>query len=666
MLLVAVAVIGITTSCSDVPAPYEVNPGPNGGGKTLPYKSTSLSTGWTTHCISANEPWSQGSSYTQATGYQDWGGTGAKSNVEVESYLISPAFNTACESGKVRFCFDNTIRYTNNVSSWLNNHKIFVSSNYDGKNFDAASWEQIAWTPTASPYSDWTLYTSGQIQLPEAYVNQDSVYIAFYFHAPSNASTTWELENFIIEEGEAENAGPGPNGDAKEAIPEGDGTLASPYNPTQADALTSTLKDNGKSDNVYVKGYVSQINSIDTGNFGNATYYISVDGTTNDQFYVYRGFYLDGAKFTSESQLAVGDTVVVYDQLQKYVSDYGTTNEMAQGSKLVEINGKKSGGDSPTPSTGFDQDFTSSQGAWKIQDVELGTLSYVWAQSASYGMKASAYASSKNVAAESWLISPSVTIGDKSTLSFVNALNYLNKASLSDHIGVYVSTNYSDGASASASWTRVAMNTLPTGSSWDWVTSTCDLSKYAGQAVNVAFRYVSTSSVAPTWEIKSVSLTSGGDTPDPSGDDTGSNEGVSTSGATVTLTNSAVTPSANTATIDLNGQGWENAEEVTSASFSDGSTVTFSVASGSTTPKFYSATKGVRLYANNTLTLTGAGKAIAKAVLECDSYNGTDYVGNDTKTLEVNGNSLVLTNTHSSNSGGVQLRVKTITITYAE
>ena len=104
-LLVAVAVIGINTSCSDVPAPYEVNPGTNGGGKTLPYKSTALNTGWTMHCISANEPWSQGSSYIQATGYQDWEGTGAKSNVEVESYLISPAFNTACESGKVRFYF---------------------------------------------------------------------------------------------------------------------------------------------------------------------------------------------------------------------------------------------------------------------------------------------------------------------------------------------------------------------------------------------------------------------------------------------------------------------------------------------------------------------------------------------------------------------------------
>ena len=266
-LLVAVAVIGINTSCSDVPAPYEVNPGANGGGKTLPYKSTALNTGWTMHCISANEPWSQGSSYIQATGYQDWEGTGSKSNVEVESYLISPAFNTACESGKVRFYFDNTIRYTNNVSGWHDYEKIFVSSNYDGKNFDAASWEQIAWTPTASPFSDWTLYTSGQIQLPEAYVNKDSVYIAFYFYAPDNASTTWELENFIIEEGEADNSSDVPT----PIEGSGSGTATDPYNVAAAISFTSALAADTNSDPVYITGTICSDPNIDTGQYGNAT-----------------------------------------------------------------------------------------------------------------------------------------------------------------------------------------------------------------------------------------------------------------------------------------------------------------------------------------------------------------------------------------------------------
>ena len=128
ILLLAATALGFTTSCSDVPAPYDIYANGNASyGKTLPYKSASLNTGWTTHTITADEPWSQGSSYTQATGYQDWDGTGSKVNHEVESYLISPALNLKCESGKVKFNFDQTIRYTNNVSGWANNHKIYIS-----------------------------------------------------------------------------------------------------------------------------------------------------------------------------------------------------------------------------------------------------------------------------------------------------------------------------------------------------------------------------------------------------------------------------------------------------------------------------------------------------------------------------------------------------------
>lgn len=239
LLLSAVAVIGITTSCSDVPAPYDINQGGEiSFGKVMPYKSASLSTGWTTNKLSENEPWSQGSSYTQATGYQDWDGTGKK-NAEVEGYLISPALNTKSESGKAKFSFDYTIKYTNNVSDWQSRHKILISKNYDGKEFKPEQWEELNWVGTASPYSDWTLYSSGDIQIPEAYTNKDSIYVAFHFSAPASSSTTWELMNFLIQEGEADNTdGPAPGGDSsKEA----------PYTVAEAKAATGTG---------YVKGYI--------------------------------------------------------------------------------------------------------------------------------------------------------------------------------------------------------------------------------------------------------------------------------------------------------------------------------------------------------------------------------------------------------------------------
>ncbi|MBR5698242.1 MAG: hypothetical protein IKX44_06425 [Prevotella sp.] len=120
-------------------------------------------------------------------------------------------------------------------------------------------------------------------------------------------------------------------------------------------------------------------------------------------------------------------------------------------------------------------------------------------------------------------------------------------------------------------------------------------------------------------------------------------------------------------TVDLNAQGWENSQEVKSLTISDGTVITFAVSSeGGTTPKYYEATKGVRLYAKNILTITGKDKAIAKVILNCDSYSGTNYVGNDALKGSASGNTLTIVNEHTGTSGGVQLRIQTIEITYAK
>ena len=122
--------------------------------------------------------------------------------------------------------------------------------------------------------------------------------------------------------------------------PTGEGTLENPYNVAAANELTaslerSTSKDNVfLSDEVYVKGIISSIDNVDI-NFGNAVYFISDDGSATKQLEVYRGYYLDGAKFTSSDQIAVGDTVVVCGQLQNWLGTY----EFTTGSKIVYHNG---------------------------------------------------------------------------------------------------------------------------------------------------------------------------------------------------------------------------------------------------------------------------------------------------------------------------------------
>ena len=133
--------------------------------------------------------------------------------------------------------------------------------------------------------------------------------------------------------------------DPKEVVePTGSGTIEEPYNVAAANEVASALQQSNTSetflsDEVYVKGIISQIDDAFNPQYGNMTYYISDDGSQTGQLEIYRGFYLDGAKFTSAGQIAVGDTVIVCGQLQNWL---GKVNEFTSGSKLVYHNGSGS------------------------------------------------------------------------------------------------------------------------------------------------------------------------------------------------------------------------------------------------------------------------------------------------------------------------------------
>ena len=115
------------------------------------------------------------------------------------------------------------------------------------------------------------------------------------------------------------------------------GTANNPYTVAEALAFIETLGTETSAE-VYVSGIISQIDEVST-THGNATYYISDDGTTESQLEVYRGKFLNNAAFTSESQIAVGDEVTVYGKLKNFK---GTTPEFDQGNYIVELvhNGK--------------------------------------------------------------------------------------------------------------------------------------------------------------------------------------------------------------------------------------------------------------------------------------------------------------------------------------
>lgn len=86
---------------------------------------------------------------------------------------------------------------------------------------------------------------------------------------------------------------------------------------------------------VYVKGKVSQASEELNDDYGSLSYYISDDGTTNNELQVYGGLSFKGEKFTSVDDIKVGDEVVVYGQLKKFK----TTYEIDKNNTLISKNG---------------------------------------------------------------------------------------------------------------------------------------------------------------------------------------------------------------------------------------------------------------------------------------------------------------------------------------
>lgn len=71
--------------------------------------------------------------------------------------------------------------------------------------------------------------------------------------------------------------------------------------------------------------------------------------------------------------------------------------------------------------------LVGNEGGFSIYDVKLEGLSYVWTNDAQYGWKASAHIGDSNRETESYLISPSITIGESDALPYFTideAINY--------------------------------------------------------------------------------------------------------------------------------------------------------------------------------------------------------------------------------------------------
>ena len=115
-----------------------------------------------------------------------------------------------------------------------------------------------------------------------------------------------------------------------------DGSEAKPYTVTEALALINALADNGKIQSVYVKGKVHEVTSFNS-NYKSLTYYIE-DLTDNTKaLYVYSGKNLGNTDFTGTSDLSVGEKLVIFGDLQKYVKNSVTTPEFTMNNYIVQL-----------------------------------------------------------------------------------------------------------------------------------------------------------------------------------------------------------------------------------------------------------------------------------------------------------------------------------------
>ena len=289
----------------------------------------------------------------------------------------------------------------------------------------------------------------------------------------------------------------------------GAGTATDPYNVAKAISLIASGQMSTNA--VYVKGKISSISEIST-SFGNATYKI-VDEDGGTEFTIFRGYWLDGEKFTSENQLAVGAEVVVCGQLINYNGTY----EMATGNHIYSYNGQTgSGTDTPdTPDTPanalysmLSQTLTELPSDWTISNVTLPDATesiWSWRQLTSdktYYLNASAFVSNVAYESESYFISPVLDLTGVSGASFSFDHTSKFQTTLRTLCGVVVRE---EGATA---WTSLTVPTWPEAGTWDFANSgAISLAAYDGKKIQIAFKYASSTSGADTWEIRNLVVT---------------------------------------------------------------------------------------------------------------------------------------------------------------
>lgn len=154
--------------------------------------------------------------------------------------------------------------------------------------------------------------------------------------------------------------------------------------------------------------------------------------------------------------------------------------------------------------------FSDSIKAFSAVSVS-GAQNWTWSSSSS-GAYAymNAYVGGQNLANETWLISPKIDLSEIKTahFAFEHVARYF--ADPMNEATVWISENYESGLPATGTWKQFVLKPFSDPGSWKFGTSgEISLTEYAGKKVRIAFKYVSTTTKAGSWEVKNFVVTSG-------------------------------------------------------------------------------------------------------------------------------------------------------------
>ena len=280
----------------------------------------------------------------------------AKTVSESKTYgYLTTVDVTADADGKLTITDDECLfRLSPAPNCWYIQDKygryMYQSGSYNSFNFSAD-------LPASG--SEWTIETQsdGTLKIINDAVNKFIQFDPSFGTFGSYSDARGIITNMFSGSTETGGGGDVPPGPVDPGTPSGNGTLESPYNVAAAINAVKNLSWTSnsvydKTEKVYVKGKISRIASkgtyTESGSYGNASYYISADGTEGSaEFYIFRSLYFGGEKYTSGTDIKVSDEVVVYGALMNYKGD--TPETVAGENWLYSLNGKTDGGDTPGP-----------------------------------------------------------------------------------------------------------------------------------------------------------------------------------------------------------------------------------------------------------------------------------------------------------------------------